>query len=537
MSSHPRFARMRVLWIPVLLVVSSQSSPSPEVSYQLGRAGLTSLRFEGHEFLADGMPRVNAVSGRSVKGDPVDLRIPAPFRTNWLTRTARAEASWGSIALTYRGSADRLLVTVEVTNRSPHRIDGLWLELMQLRFPSRPAEYDTVTPLLSHGNGQPALVEISHALGRFALASEDQSGDVQLGLPWATDRPASTVFPVSLNTGRVPAFPDSTPTIVRSIPPGSSDRFTISLRFAGMGGPRRELTGDIYKRFSKRYPPAPGWTDRRPIGALFLSTAAAGWPNNPRGWLQDPRIDTTAKAGVTQLKQRVLDYADTSIAILKAIGAQGMVTWDIEGQQFPHPISYIGDPRRFAELAPEMAEIADAYFQRFRDAGLRAGVCIRPQVLRLSASGAARQEPSPDPASVLFEKVRWAKSRWNVTLIYIDSNVTPHHFQPLDASVIRGLAEAFPDTLFIPEHASLAYYGFSAPYQELRKGATAAPSLARLAYPTAFSVIYVADGDLERRYQQVRDGVKHGDVLLFRAWYADPDNHRVKRLYGEPASP
>ncbi|MBL8210493.1 MAG: hypothetical protein JNK87_07270 [Bryobacterales bacterium] len=528
---------MRFIWIPALLVMSSHSSTSLDVSYQIGRAGLTSLQFEGYDYLADGVPRINAVSVRSVSGKPVDVPPPAPFRTNWLTRTATAEATWGTISLTYRGSAERLLVTVEVTNRSPHVIDALWLELMQLRFPSRPTEYDSVTPLLSHGNGQPALVAIRHALGRFALVSEDPAGDVLIGLPWATDRPAGTVFPVSLNTGRVPAFPDSTPTIVRPIAPGATDRFTVSLRFAGIGGPAKDLTGDVYDRFSKRNPPAPGWSDRRPIGALFLSTAAAGWPKNPRGWLQDAQIDTTTKAGIGQLKRRVLGYADASVAILKATGAQGMITWDIEGQQFPHPISYIGDPRRFFELAPEMAEIADEYFRRFRDAGLRTGVCIRPQRLQLSADGSARQEQSPDPASVLNEKVRWVRNRWDVSLVYIDSNITAHHFQPLDASIVRGLAQAFPDILFIPEHASLAYYGFSAPYQELRKGVTAAPSLARLLYPTAFSVIYIADGNLERRYQQVRDGVKRGDVLLFRAWYDDPANRLVKRIYSEQTNP
>ena len=51
------------------------------------------------------------------------------------------------------------------------------------------------------------------------------------------------------------------------------------------------------------------------------------------------------------------------------MNAQGMITWDIEGQEYPHATSYIGDPRKVSLLAPEMEPMADAYFAKFRRGG------------------------------------------------------------------------------------------------------------------------------------------------------------------------
>ena len=39
---------------------------------------------------------------------------------------------------------------------------------------------------------------------------------------------------------------------------------------------------------------------------------------------------------------------------------QGIIVWDLEGQEFIHPTTYIGDPRALgAGYAPEMNAIAD----------------------------------------------------------------------------------------------------------------------------------------------------------------------------------
>jgi hypothetical protein len=204
-----------------------------------------------------------------------------------------------------------------------------------------------------------------------------------------------------------------------------------------------------------------------------------------------------------------------------------MITWDIEGEQHPHPTTYLCDPKVLAQAAPEMEPIADEYFRKFTNAGLRVGVCVRPQTLVLSGSSASQQE-SPDPGQVLIDKIAYAKSRWHATLFYIDSNGDPNF--PLDPEIIRRVTEAHPDVLLVPEHENTRYYAYSAPYRELRQNQVSTPPEVREVYPSAFGVTYVADGDMGRYFNDLSAAVRAGDVLMTRAWFADAANGDVQRL-------
>jgi hypothetical protein len=427
---------------------------------------------------------------------------------------------------------------VNVHNRSSNALDGIWFEPFGLRFPERVREYDGSVPLITNSVGQPALVRTSFASGAVVVASEDGGKPVQIGYPWALDRPNNTLFPLSINTGRVSSLPDSYPTIRRPIPAGGDESFSFSLRFGPPEATIAALARDVYEKFATDFPPLLKWLDRRPIAALFLSTSAAGWAANPRGWLQDSTIDTATPAGVANFRRRVLAYADGSIAILRKMNAQGMITWDVEGQQYPHAISYIGDPRVFETLAPEMRGVADEYFKRFRDAGLRVGVCIRPQRLEVMDGGVVRgQAPVTDPTDLLMEKVRYAQKRWGATLFYVDSNVNGDDLNPIDAAVFQKLAAAFPDSLFIPEHSRMRYYAYAAPYRELRQGHASTAADVRAVYRDSFSVIYTADGPIDQRYDDLVAGVKGGDVLLFRGWFDDPQNAKDRSIYLKAREP
>ncbi len=233
------------------------------------------------------------------------------------------------------------------------------------------------------------------------------------------------------------------------------------------------------------------WPDRRPIGSLVLATAATNWRTNPRGWFLDPQIDVQTPNGVSRFHHQLREWADRSILILEDMNAQGMITWDIEGEQFPHPITYVGDPALTSLLAPEMAGVADEYFARFRRAGFRVGVTVRPQQFKRTLSG-GKQEEVADPSDQLIRKIRYAKQRWGATLFYIDSNGYPGW--PLSADSIAKVAGAVPGVLLIPESKNISYYAFTAPYGELRKGAYSTPGLVRVLYPEAFSVLNTADG-------------------------------------------
>jgi len=56
----------------------------------------------------------------------------------------------------------------------------------------------------------------------------------------------------------------------------------------------------------------------------------------------------------------------------------------------------------------------------------------------------------------------------------------------------------------------------------------------RAVYPQAFTVLRVVDGPpLEAHWSELVRAVAAGDILLFRAWWNDPVNDQVKRLYEE----
>jgi len=130
------------------------------------------------------------------------------------------------------------------------------------------------------------------------------------------------------------------------------------------------------------------------------------------------------------------------------MNAQGMIVWDLEGMQYPR-INYVGDPRMLSVLAPEMEYngAVDAYFKKFRDAGLRVGVTVRPQRLRLTTRGGGRRGCQ----STLYpgRPNRLAHTRWGATLFYIDSNVSSPPFTMPPSC--KQLQEMFPDVLLIPE--------------------------------------------------------------------------------------
>lgn len=265
-----------------------------------------------------------------------------------------------------------------------------------------------------------------------------------------------------------------------------------------------------------------------PVGTVFLSTAGLNASKNPRGWLLDKNLDVSTEVGRAELRKRILQLADSTVAILRSMNAQGAITWDIEGQEFP-AASYAGDPRLFDRLAPEMAGVADEYFRRIRDAGFRVGVTVRPQQIVFDESRRPSERDVADPGRLLEDKIRWAHDRWGATLFFIDSNGGPS--RPLDAAVLEKVASDFPDVLLVPEHKNVRYFAFSAPYFSLRNGLVSTPAVIRAIYPNAFSFVNTADGPIEKRRDELTTAVRQGDVLLYRSWYEDPANAEVRTLY------
>jgi len=524
-----------ILFVAVMALGSAayvRSRMLPEVTLKMEPKGLVSLKCNNAEFLSSGEFHVNQALLRKPSGETYAGDTNGVVKVDVGARQLTATYPWGIVQVRYTAEQNRLTLNIETKNTSPSdTIQGIWYAPLVLRFPEKINEYDGSIPLMEHSVGDPGILRVSYDSGVLVVATEDVEKPLQFGFPWAENRPANTVFPLTVNTDRVKTLPDSYPSIERPIPPAASDQYQISLRFGRPGDTIMDLARDVYQKYAKQFPSKLNWPDRRPIGAVFLASAATNWAKNPRGWLMDSQLDVTTPKGRAELRDHILKLADQTITILRDMNAQGVITWDIEGQEHAHAVSYIGDPRLATTLAPEISGIADDYFKKFRDAGFRVGVCVRPQHVTFSTGKAPTQQPVEDPGEELSAKIKFAREHWGATIVYIDSNVNAHDPNPLDAQIMKKIAAAFPDVLLVPEHSTLRYYAYTAPYRELRQGYASTDAAVLAVYPNAFTMIYTADGPLDDRRKTLTAAVKRGDGLIYRTWYPDPQNEKVRALY------
>ncbi len=359
--------------------------------------------------------------------------------------------------------------------------------------------------------------------------------------------------------------------MISNIAPGQTKTASFSLRFTNdLTAPAVNLAPEAYSAYSLDYPSVVNWPDRRPVMAWFVADHSHQSASNPRGYLNDPTINASDTAGFTS---RLLSQAQSILNQIKSrsIQPQGIVIWDLEGQEFVQPTTYIGDPRALGQgYAPEMNAAADSLFALFRNAGLKVGLTLRPQSLQWGTAlpskcnynsdnnykdyyilvnqtlgqkfygcydpngvnwtlipGANGYQTSYNPSqiaqvtSLLMAKVAYAHARWGTTLYYVDSSVWEGG-APLPQDVFRALQLAYPDCLFIPEESYAATMGVAMPYAEPKNSGASkfSPASWRYIYPTGGSAVYLSNcvGDVNCWSSSVASfdiGQKIGDIALY----------------------
>jgi hypothetical protein len=81
------------------------------------------------------------------------------------------------------------------------------------------------------------------------------------------------------------------------------------------------------------------------------------------------------------------------------------------------------------------------------------------------------------------------------------------------------------------EHSYPEYNAIGAPYLELTAGYTGTPASVLAIYSSAFSVIYVPNGNITANQAALQASVDRGDILMFRGWWNDPVNAQVSEIY------
>lgn len=442
--------------------------------------------------------------------------------------------SWGTVECQFTSSkaVPRVDLKIVVHNTGKESLTGINIYPLGLQFPELPEGFGAPNYPQFHNNlDGPAMIAADFKAGLLALL-ETSAKPLYLGLA-----PSGAANHYQLQVGTLndasEGFLSKAVPVDRAIAPGQTETFSVSLRFAPGGTQAITLAPDLLTNYRRLWPQLLNWKDRRAIGELFLSdpTSAAIPDSRP-----NPRNYNFVKG---DFRESLLAYADRAVQELKSMNAQGAIVWDLEGQQFPQPdTSYAGDPKHLAKLSPEMDAVADAFFKRFTDAGLKCGLTIRPQELDFTTSPPHQKDlPSKQQATNMIEKMQYARKRWGCTMFYVDSDGGPN--DSTAPSVFAEVLKALPEALIIPENIWTKDYAytaplasFTAPYKPLHT-----PLLAQAIWPQAFTVTYVGDaphGGLKQdpeRWRQFEQAVKRGDVLSFRAWFDDqPLNSEVRQL-------
>lgn len=493
--------------------------------------------------------------------------------------------SWGEIVRAYEIVPDGVDIEITVKNTSSETLCEFQQRVLTLRTPldSYPA---CTTEAMFFGQGAPALagevlsgpVALPLEMNASVLVASTRETSKSLSLAWSSDTyipPAKRVKPehndpvarelaareemalaergdrwfLNLNVGGDKLlFHEKYAS--RPIPPGGSDTYQVALRFGRKEAPLATVD-DLLKAYGKANPLAFSWPDRRPILATMIGDKF------PCHWPEGPTLSKPQGAVATpEFRERLLKGADSFIADLKSMNAQGCIVWNIEGNG-PSWLQYVGDPHIIEFMCPEADAVADEFFKKIRDAGFRTGVCLRPSVVDVLPEAEftrfkAEEAPSfknPDnkkfsfyhsyphpqrrPADILCEKIAYAKKRWGCTIFYVDTNdaagfgpTTEEEKQAwprgvdgrpmrynklLSEEVWIEVLRRHPDVLFVIEHTPLMQYRVNAPYDGWQTPIDGTPAVVRAAWPDAFKCLVPT---ISKDIFQLAERVRAGDVLV-----------------------
>jgi hypothetical protein len=362
------------------------------------------------------------------------------------------------------------------------------------------------------------------------------------------------------------------------IAPGATKIYTTYLRFGAPTDSAMSLAPEGFNLLRQAYPFIVNWPDRRPIARWMISEGSHNSATNPRGYLWDPTIHVSDQTNFNIL---ILNKTSDIINRMNAMTPrpQGILMWDLEGQEFYQSFTYVGNPNELHNLAPEMDAVADQMFAKFRNAGYKVGITLRASTFRTghtlpvpctSATSSATHDifiktnavypyrgyvcSAPDTwklagtrlpnhqqiinndnsiIDILEAKIAYAKQRWGVTMFYIDSTVYSDG-SSFSFKIIRQLQKDFPDTLVIPENETLGMWGAAAPYNEARGGFFDTPQDAKDIYPQGFSILETINGvnfSDQAQHNRLVQSVKNGNVLLFDGWFDSATTTHILQIY------
>jgi|GEM_PF-823816 len=509
----PKNTRLIAL-VGAILLCLTPLARAADLNATFNKTGLAGLTLDNQDRLAVATPAIPRV----LAGTTILANKPTASTFDEASRTLTQTYAWGTITIQYTPEPNGLKAALTVKNTGDAAITELTLHLLQLKpfgLPQRlsPAATGAAGPAIAHGSGADLVAALVADLGnKPALVGFSP-------LPAGNEPPTTTALRITLGGDNV--LLDNL-TAERPIAPGASDTLAVSLRLAKPGTSIVDLTRDTLDAYAKANPALLNWPDRRPIFRYFLGGGAP--VEQALENLQNPD-KLTPPAPDEKFHKAFLARMANTVKAAKAADAQGVIIWDPEGASFPHPVTYIGDPRLIAALNPQLDLVIDDGMKLLRDAGLKVGVCIRPTLVTANATkknATHNHTAAKDPYTQLEAKVEYARKRWGATLFYIDTNFFWRPYGEtrtwksgqLPPDIYRRLMQKFPDCLFIPEFGNVGDYAASAPYGEADMGAWGTSNIIRAIWPDAFRVIVVEDADPYENFNRFVTAVRQRNALM-----------------------
>jgi hypothetical protein len=514
---------------------------SGNISYACDSLGLTSLKYQGSEYFdMAGYARAVPITYGPTFSDGTQPGNGSRIATSGSTYSSITFASNTAYAYRIRldystPDANTLKITVTLSNLN----SAAAINSFKGPFPislDLPKPYTVVQP----GSGDPLSgsfgayvvtpsASIAYFSANFADAWYAQTASVYVNQPDSGhDR---------WNFGLSNTEQDGPLTPTTPIPPHSSKSLDIYVRFGAADADPSIMEAEALAALRSAIPPEVKWADRRPIATWFLANGSQKGTNNPRGWFNCSTCDyldqPTFHAAVQTNLNRLLGVLNGQL-----VRPQAVVLWDMEGEQFPQSMTYVGNPPLLPYLAPEMNLEIDSVMSALRANGYQVGMTLRPQHFESGGSlpavcsfnsnkdyteyfllssgtdpltgfspsynactsgttwttsnGTINDQTSyMDIASVvteLYTKAKYANTRWGATVFYVDSAVWSGG-APFLYQVWQQLQALLPNCLFFPEEWTNMTFGFAAPYADAHQGGVWSSASHRVLYPSAFAAI------------------------------------------------
>lgn len=349
--------------------------------------------------------------------------------------------------------------------------------------------------------------------------------------------------------------------------------FTQYYRFSTSQPGATTLAAEAYAAWQSANPRLSYSPDRRPWAQLIISDTTDTSSTNPRGYFNDNSLVASDSSAFLTAANT---YATNAINVLNARvpRPQGVIIWDIEGQEFDHTLTYLCSPDKLPVIAPEMDAIADSFVGQFKTAGYEVGFCVRPTHFStgttvpgsctynspwrsdvfidtdasypnrgyICGSGSTYvQEGAQKPGlqkdlfdyaavvSGLSTKIGYAKTRWGAKAFYVDSTIWFDASVNIEWQAWRDVQALHPDVMIAPENHTDKTLAYTSQYQEYRNGVKTTSTYERGINPGAFSVLNVAD--IATTDSAVVAAVRQGDILLYNGWWPAPELPHTDAVY------